>query len=95
MAYSPIAPTKTDKRTGIALCLLSVVATGAAAVSGAFALYVTLQPAPAPRSDTWALVQTIGQDEYVMDHGLSREDCTQELDTPSGPRGHYACQVER
>ncbi|WP_107717223.1 MULTISPECIES: hypothetical protein [unclassified Novosphingobium] len=95
MAFAHITPTKTDKRIGLALCLISGVATGAALISGAIALYTNLQPAPAPRADTWALVQTIGQDEYVMDHGLTGVDCLNALYSVNGPRGHYACQVER
>ncbi|MCW1985623.1 UNVERIFIED_ORG: hypothetical protein M2348_001355 [Sphingomonas sp. R1F5B] len=95
MALTHITPNKTDKRIGLALCLISGAATGAALLSGAIALYTNTQPAAAPRADTWALVQTIGQDEYVMDHGLTRDDCIGELYTPNGPRAHYACQVER
>ena len=86
-----IAPRKAAKRLGFVLCLLS------SAVAGAAAVYIAtaMQPVNAGQDAAWSLVQTVGQDEYVKDHGLTRDDCIAEMYGPNGPRGGYACQVER
>lgn len=92
MAITATSFRTTGKRIGFVLCLAS------AAVTGAFIEGAAQSILSAPAKEipaTWALVQTIGQDEYVMDHGLSREDCLSELYPKDSPRGHYACQVER